>query len=344
MYEFELAKAADELMLNMFGVKEGETVVITCDTNSHMDVVQACAASVHKVGAFPIVMQIATPPAVGKANDSYIPGKALLGALMEADVWLELNMQWIQYSSVYEKIEIEREGEIRYMCLVGYDAERMVRTIGKVDRPQLAEFMKATKKAHEGVKTMRITTPAGTDVCFEMDHNHFMACDCGEAFVPGYHMLTGQLNVVPKFGTVNGKIVYDGCVTPPFGRIPSVPIELTVENSVIVDIQGGKEAYEFKKYLSDFDDPGMFKMAHVAYGFNPGAEMTDNIVENERVWGATEWGIGYVSKFDAPPAGQDAVSHCDGLCTNSSVWLDDRQIMEEGKIIDPELRELSPVK
>lgn len=344
MYEFELAKAADELMLNMFGVKEGETVAITCDTNSYMDVVNACAASCHKVGAFPMVIQIATPPAVGKANDPYIPGKALLGALMEVDVWLELNMQWIQYSSVYEKIEIEREGEIRYMCLVGYDAERMVRTIGKVDRPQLAKFMKATKAAHEGVERMRITTPAGTDVSFKVDPEHYMSCDCGEANVPGYHMLTGQLNVVPEFGSVNGKIVYDGCVTPPFGRIPSVPIELTVENSVITDIQGGKEAVEFKQYLEGFNDPGMLKMAHVAYGFNTGAEMTDNIVENERVWGCTEWGIGYVSKFDGPPAGQDAVSHCDGLCTKSSVWLDDRQIMEEGKIVDPELRELSPIK
>lgn len=344
MYEFELANAADELMLNMFGVKKGETVVITCDTNSYMDVVNACAASVHKAGAFPMVIQIATPPAVGKANDPYIPGKALFGALMAADVWLELNMQWIQYSSVYEKIEIEREGEIRYMCLVGYDAERMVRTIGNVDRPQLAKFMKATKAAHEGVKTMRITTPAGTDVSFRMDHQHYMACDCGEANVPGYHMLTGQLNVVPEFGSVNGKIVYDGCVTPPFGRIPSTPIELIVENSKIVDIQGGKEAYEFKKYLESFHDPGMLTMAHVAYGFNTGAQMTGNVVEDERVWGATEWGIGYVSKFDAPPHGQEAASHCDGLCTNSSVWLDDRQIMEEGKIVDPELRELSPIK
>ena len=36
---------------------------------------------------------------------------------------------------------------------------------------------------------------------------------------------------------------------------------------------------------------------------------------------STEWGIGYVSPFDAPPHGQDAKSHCDGICLNSSVWL-----------------------
>ena len=125
-------------------------------------------------------------------------------------------------------------------------------------------------------------------------------------------------------------------------RIPNTPVRLTVENSKIVAIDGGSEAVEFKKYLEAFGDPNMLKMAHVAYGFNTGAQMTGYIVEDERVWGCTEWGIGYVSPTDLPPYGQDAISHCDGLCVNSSVWLDDRQIMDEGKIVDPELKKLSP--
>ena len=341
MYNFELSKAADDLMLGMFGVKKNENVVITCDTLSNMDVVEACAASVYKVGAFPTVMKIAAPDCVGKATDPQIPVKVLTGAIMEADVWLELNKQWIQYSSVYEYCE-EHNKKLRYMCLVGYDAERMIRTISKVEREKLAVFMKATRDLHLKAKKMRITTPAGTDVHFELDHNNYFACDCGEANVPGMHMLTGQLNVVPKLNTVNGTIVYDGCIDPPFSRIPNTPVRLTVENSKIVAIDGGSEAVEFKKYLEAFGDPNMLKMAHVAYGFNTGAQMTGYIVEDERVWGCTEWGIGYVSPTDLPPYGQDAISHCDGLCVNSSVWLDDRQIMDEGKIVDPELKKLSP--
>ena len=68
------------------------------------------------------------------------------------------------------------------------------------------------------------------------------------------------------------------------------------------------------------------------------------MVEDERVWGCTEWGIGYVSPLDAPPAGQDAASHTDGICLNTSVWLDGEPFMEEGRIVDPELKALSPVK
>ena len=87
----------------------------------------------------------------------------------------------------------------------------------------------------------------------------------------------------------------------------------------------------------------MLKMAHIAYGFNPGAILTGSVVEDERVWGCTEWGIGYVSTIDAPPDGQEAVSHSDGICLNSSVWLDDRQIMADVRSVDAELAALSPV-
>ena len=98
----------------------------------------------------------------------------------------------------------------------------------------------------------------------------------------------------------------------------------------------------YEQYLRSFNDPGMLKMAHISYGFNPGARLTGNIVEDERVWGATEWGIGYVSDIDAPPCGQDAVSHTDGICLNSSVWLDGVQIMDQGEIVLPELKALMP--
>lgn len=49
-------------------------------------------------------------------------------------------------------------------------------------------------------RTMHVTTPAGTDVTFEIDPVHYVACDCGDATFPAAHMLTGQINVVPKFG------------------------------------------------------------------------------------------------------------------------------------------------
>ncbi|WP_324822145.1 aminopeptidase [Sinanaerobacter sp. ZZT-01] len=343
MLKFELQHAADKLIFEIFAVKKGETVVVTADTMSDSDLLDAVSASVYKAGGFPMVIMIATPASVGKAADPDIPVEALTGALMGADVWIEFNHQWLLYSTPFERA-MAGNPKLRYMCLVDFSKELLVRTVGNVETPQLQVFMNRVKELHEAGKQMRVTTPAGTDVTFELDPNHVVASDCGDASAPGMHMLTGQLNVVPKFGTVNGKIVFDGTVTPPFGKVPSQPIELTIKRGKIVKFEGGSEAAEYEKYLNSFNDEGMFKMAHIAYGFNPGAKLTGNVVEDERVWGCTEWGIGYVSPMDAPPIGQDAKSHTDGICLNSTVYLDDNLIMKEGKIVDDELRELSPIK
>ncbi|MGF6376989.1 2,5-dihydroxypyridine 5,6-dioxygenase [Clostridiales Family XIII bacterium PM5-7] len=343
MLKFELQKAASKLINEIFSVKKGETVVITADTMSDELLLDAVAAAVHSVDAYPMVITMATPDGVGKAADPDIPVDALTGALLGADVWIEFNHQWLLYSTPFE-VAMEKNKNLRYMCLVDFSPELLVRTVGNVETAQLQIFMEAFAQRHREAKEMRVTTPAGTDVSFKLNNNHVVAADCGKAGIPGMHMLTGQLNVVPEFGSVNGTIVFDGTITPPFGHVPSQPVVLTVKDSKIIKFEGGHEAAEYEKFLNDFEDEGMFKMAHIAYGFNPGAKLTGNVVEDERVWGCTEWGIGYVSPMDAPPVGQNAVSHTDGICLNSSVWLDGVQLMSEGKVVDNELYALSPVK
>ncbi|MEG0923693.1 MAG: aminopeptidase [Anaerovoracaceae bacterium] len=343
MYDYELQKSADELIKTIFGVKKGETVVITSDTSSNFKVIDAVAASVYAVGAIPMVVKTATPKGVGKAADPDLPIESLTGALMGADVWIEMNKQWLLYSTPFERVEANHKN-IRYMNLVEFNEDMLVRTIGDVDTTTLRGFMKKVAEMTKNAKKMHVTNAAGTDVSFLIEPKHLVSCDCGDATMPGIHMLTGQINVVPHFGSINGTIVFDGCLTPPYGRRVTEPVKMTIKDSIITKIDGGADAAQFEQWLRSFDDEGMFKLAHIAYGFNPGAKLTGNIVEDERVWGSTEWGIGYVSPYDAPPIGQDAKSHCDGICLNSSVWLDGHQIMDNGNIVDEELKLLYPMK
>ena len=343
MLEFELQKSAHKLIHDIFGVKEKETVAITADTKSDPVLVNAVAAAVYNAGGFPTVITIACPKGVGKAADPDIPVELLTAALSTADVWIEFNEKWLLYSTPFE-VSMKNNPKLRYMCLVDFTPELLIRTVGDIDIAGVKEFMEEFGKRQRMVKKMHVTTPAGTDVEFDIDDSHVVAVDCGKADVPGFFMCPGQLNVVPRFGSVNGKIVFDGTITPPFGSIPSEPVVLTVQNSKIVKFEGGREAAEYEKFLKGFNDDGMLKMAHMAYGFNPGAKLSGNVVEDERVWGCTEWGIGYVSEIEAPPIGQPAVSHTDGICLNSTIYFDGKKIMEEGKIVDEELAKLSPVK
>lgn len=53
MAYFELQRAADKLIRDIFAVKKDEVVVITADTGSDMELVNAVASSAYSAGAKP---------------------------------------------------------------------------------------------------------------------------------------------------------------------------------------------------------------------------------------------------------------------------------------------------
>lgn len=339
LYEFELGKAAQILVEELFKIKKGEEFVITADTECDMRVVEATARATFAIGAKPVVIWMASPLGVGKAADPMLPVHTLTAALKEADAWVEFNNQWLLYSTPWDKA-IEENKKLRYLCLVGMDADMMIRCIGRVDYPTLLKFQSKVVEMTKKAKKMRIKTPAGTDVSFNNVARRPVTLESGYADTPGPHFLSGQIGWAPDFQSINGVIAYDGSLSPPIGLLKE-PVKLHVKKGKIEKIEGEKEAVQFESWLKGFKDSNMLAMAHVCYGFHPGAKLTGNILEDERVWGATEWGIGNVGPMYLPPNGKKAASHTDGICLNSSVWLDDMQLTDKGKIIHKELVELA---
>jgi leucyl aminopeptidase (aminopeptidase T) len=331
-YEFELGKAADILTRELFKLKPGETFVITADTESDARVVDATARAAFACGAKPMVIWLASPLGVGKAADPMFPTDSLVGALMGADAWVEFNNQWIFYSSAYDKVMKENH-KIRYSCLVGMNDDMMVRCIGRIDYPTLEKFMARITDLTKNANEVRITNPSGMDVAFKNNPDHRGNYSLGYADKPGSHMMAGQIYWAIDLKTINGKIVYDGSINPPL-RLLKDPVILTIKDGDILKIEGGRQAVEYETWLKGFNDPNMLKIAHICYGFNPGAKLTGDVVEDERVWGCVEWGIGNM-------AFRPAASHSDGICLNVSVWVDGKQILDKGVSLDKELSELA---
>ena len=139
-YEYELGHAAGLLCKDLIGLKEGETCVITADTESDFRVVNATAAAAFSCGAKPMVITIPAPLGVGKAADPMLPSGALTAVLKEADAWIEFNNKWLLYSTPYD-VALEENRRLRHLCLVGMNAEMMVRCIGRVDHGVLGDFL-----------------------------------------------------------------------------------------------------------------------------------------------------------------------------------------------------------
>lgn len=341
LYQYELGKASDTLVRELFKLKPGETFIITADTESDARVVDATAAAAFSVGAKPMVIWLASPLGVGKAADPMLPVEALAAALKEADAWIEFNNQWLLYSTPYD-IAMKENKKLRYLNAVGMNPDLMVRCIGRVNYPALGKFLERLREMTMSAKHMRLTTPAGEDLEFDnsSDPNHLYTLAKGYADTPGSHMLAGQIAWTPDLESINGTLVFDGSIVPPCGKLDE-PVRLTIEKSRVVKIEGGNQAREFEVWLNSFNDPGMLGLAHASWGFNPGAKLTGDIVEDERVWGCTEWGLGNIGPILIAPDGISAASHTDGICLNTSAWLDGKLILDKGKIVEEELAKLA---
>jgi leucyl aminopeptidase (aminopeptidase T) len=347
LYEYEIGKASTILTRDLLKLKLGETLVITADTESDPRVVNATASAAFSLGAKPMVIWLASPLGVGKVADPMLPVEALTAVLKETDAWVEFNNQWLLYSTPYD-IAVKENKKLRHICLVGMNVDMMTRCIGRVDYPRLKEFMEKITEMTNNAKHIRMTTPAGEDVEFDNakvegkkpDPTHLLLMCLGYADVPGSHMMAGQIGWSPDLESINGIIVFDGSLVPPCGKLEE-PVRLTIKAGEIIKVEGGKQAVEFEAWMKSFNHPRMLKLAHVCYGFNPGAKLTGDILEDERVWGSTEWGIGNVGAILIKPDGIPAPSHTDGICLNTSVWLDGKQIMDEGKMIEPDLIKLA---
>jgi leucyl aminopeptidase (aminopeptidase T) len=339
-YEYELGKAAKILVEELFKIKPGETFVITADTESNKRVVDATARATFAAGGKPMVIWTASPLGVGKAADAMLPVESLVGALAGADAWIEYNNQWLLYSTPFDKA-MASNPKLRYQNACGMNEDMMVRLIGRIDFPALDHFMKRLVDLTTNAKHVRVTTPAGCDVQFDHVPGRMLRFELGYADTPGAHMQPGQIAWSPDLDTINGVIVFDGSIVPPFTGVLKEPVVLHIKNGTIVKVEGGNEASTYGQWLKSFNHPQMLRLAHISYGVHPNARLSGDIVEDERVWGATEWGIGNVGPFLIPPKGIIGPSHSDGICLNSSVWLDNVQILDTGRFIDAELKELA---
>ena len=339
LYEVELSKAAEIIAKDLFSLKPGETVVVTADTESDPRVVNAFAQAAFTEGAIPMVVWTASPPGPAGMVDNFLPSQALKGALLKADCWVEFNRQYINYSKLMEEV-CSKNKKLRYMILPGISVDGLVRLFVTVDQYALRDFVLAVAEKTAKSSKVRITSALGEDIEFENDPDHPMDAETGFITEPGITNLNGQIAWTPNLDSINGILVFDGSLVPQIG-ILNEPVRVYLEKGVITNVEGGSQATEWWAWLRSFNHPQMLRPAHLCYGFHPAARRTGQLGEDERIWGCTEWGFGAIGSFLVPPHGVYAPSHTDGVTMNSTVWLDGELVMENGKVIDPELKMLA---
>ncbi len=333
-------EVADVIINKMFRVAKGETIAITTDPGSHMNIVSAMTSVVTDLGGIPMVIQVPLAKGDADAGIDDWPSDALSAALCTVDVWIEMNSVTMLYSRIWEEA-MSRNKKLRYLVLGASTLQSLHRVFTGYDVPTLGRFLSATMSLVEKANLIRITSENGTDVSYHTDPSYAFDIDDGDYSRPIFGTAPGYVNIVPKQGSMNGRIVFDELMNADvFGSDGQVAF--IMKDGGIEKVEGNTEAAKFEEYLADFNDPNMYKISHNMIGLNPSVrELSGEIVEDERIWGGVDFGFGHTSPIDMPPDGQMAKSHFDGVVGKATMYLDGVKILDNGVVCHPDLIELS---
>ena len=184
-------------------------------------------------------------------------------------------------------------------------------------------------------RLVKVSTPAGTDIEF-MTGSRWILEDTGICNRPGQvsNLPAGKVFVLPKEGSMNGKIVLDGSWE---GRVLDEALTFEVRDGMVKEVSGGELATEITS-LFELAKTGIrgskkdlvWTAAEFGFGMNPRAkEIVGNRVEDLVVRGGCYFGIGDNTHM----GGKSRVGiHLRGTMLETDLLLEDTSIISSGKL------------
>ena len=314
----ELYGVAEDF-LRRAGVKNGERVIILTDTRKDMDIIQAFYGAALALGADAHIL-ISTP--LEPLGD---PPAWIIDFLKKADLVINLlTMEWGKQKSHQEVLDA---GTRIAMVVETATSILKMRPNEKVLR-RVENFIKIV----ESSEILRITSKRGTDLIFRNSHKsapHLNGLLDAERKIKWTNFPNSIVSFpfIPESG--NGILVVEpGDVLIHLRHVVRDPLKLTVEKSRLVNIEGGFEADILKKKWFDrWNDPDAYDLLHLSFGCDHRAEVHPNVyapMEWESYAGGVLFGWGKVTHFDI-------------MVTNTTVELDGKPIIVDGKLVHPDL-------
>lgn len=318
---------AVETLLDFLSVRAGEDVLITTDVSTDTAVSGAILAGAERLGAHPSVFVAPKLPFQGRLADSYI-SRTLAQSTKHCDVWVDLTFPYMAGSHVHD----EAMGTKRVRYLLGGDMGRdnFRRLFGLVDLDQYFEAQGEFDTLFGGSigKTVRITTPLGTDVTFKLGKTGFTKPR--RATAPGMYLVPGTCSVAPQIETVTGKVVVIASFHEYYESLPA-PVTLTVNGKISGLSGGGPSRAPLNRAMLRAGGGEYGSIIHFSHGLHPVARMTGRcFIEDMRSFGSNAVGLGI--PWWEPGGGEN---HPDAILTEQSVWIEDQQIVRGGLIVAP---------
>jgi leucyl aminopeptidase (aminopeptidase T) len=215
----------------------------------------------------------------------------------------------------------------RVATLPGVTDDIMVRCMN-ADYHRIAERTHRLCALLEQTSVVRVQAPAGTDIELPIAGRRAHASS-GLFREKGQwgNLPTGEAYLAPLEGRSSGVVVVDGSMAG-IG-VAREPIRILVEDGCATEITGGREAEQLIALLEPFGRDGR-NVAEFGIGTNDRARLTGVILEDEKVLGTVHIAFGDNKSMGGTVG---VASHLDGLIKEPTVWFDNLQVMDAGRLL-----------
>lgn len=310
-------KAAEVTVKSCLKVKPGEVFLVITDTETEV-IGRAIAEAGWEVGAETIYVVMKPRTRHGEE-----PPKPVAEMWPHVDVFVAPTKYSLTHTQARKRAtEAGARGATMPTITVDIFIEGM-----SVDYGVVKEYCERMKKALEGVKEVRVTSPLGTDISFSVEGREFLM-DTGVLEERGAmgNLPAGEVFIAPVEGTANGVIVFDGSIAG-VGTLKQ-PVRVHVKDGFAVKFEGGNEAKKFEQLLSSVGKKEAFNLAEFGIGTNPGARIVGNILMDEKVFKTVHIAFGDNSTIGGKVK---AGIHLDGIIKKPTVYADGRVVIKDGE-------------
>ena len=314
---------ADAVVKRLVRPKDGEAFLILADTSTDPGLSQACLSAGLRAGADAQLLIYRRMP----WGEAVHLGPVVSEAIRTSRVILGLTNSSVRTAATADalangtRILFTQPWGVEDYLFRGFldvDYEAMIRN-GEI----VAEVWNATEECV-------VVSEAGTDIRFQLAPRKCIVGDGvlteeGELdFFPGV-----QVSIAPVESSINGRIVVDA--SDNIQGVLGDPYALVVENGVIKALEGGLEANKMRTWLETRRDPTIYRLCHFTIGLNPKAGISGNMIEDERLLGAVDFGFG----SQAPKFGGTVGSspfHMDVILASPTIYLDGKVMSDKNKL------------
>ena len=318
---------AEATITRLVRPEPGDPFLIITSTAHDIGLAEACLAAGMRAGAD---TQLIIKPRRVRGAASKL-GPVISNAIRASKLILDL---CDEIDTDPATIEARGKGTRLLVTNVKGVEDYVVRALLDVNVEAMIRNAELVARLWDQTKHCRVTSPQGTEVSFDLMPRKSISGDGalsedGEVdFFPG-----AQVSIAPVEETINGTIVVDA--SDSVQGIVHTPYSLIMKNGVITAVEGGKEADVMRNWLERCDDEKLYRLCHFSVGLNPQAGISGNMIEDERMLAAVDFGFGYQDPAFGGTVGLSPY-HEDVMLATPAIYLDGKEMSGGGKL-NPEM-------